>query len=112
MEDGMMFPVPQDVREMAGHMVAIVASALISLGVFFKGEIPEGLEDIDIPADAYDAMLILRDVVGVAHQIGPVIANMAIFDGSMPEDVRADFFPGEYVVDVVDDDLSYGYRLA
>jgi len=48
--------------------------------------------------DGYAMMTALAEVVNGLHLAGPHLVANAIFDGTIPAEVRDDFFPGEFVV--------------
>lgn len=55
----------------------------------------------------YEMMCSLRDTMTTLSMLAPHIARVALIDGTIPEDERAEFFPGSLIMD----EHGIGYAL-
>jgi hypothetical protein len=83
------------------HVATDLAHLAMSLAIGTPDAAPEGFAEamgLGDPLDGYEMMLQVPHIVEVLSAISPMLASQAIFDGSMPDEVRSEFFSGEFLV--------------
>lgn len=84
-------------REMVALAFITIGSIADAIAAFILGD--KAPEDAVKAPNGYEAMLAMNEIVKlISGPIGGMVVSTALFDGSIPEDVRAQFFGGDLAV--------------